>query len=79
MKASTFFGYKCPRCNSKVTVGLNVGSGTLECPSCHVEMVPDEEGQASAGNVYCPHCKAAFSLVLLDKCPICGGPFSKMP
>lgn len=79
MKVSTFFGYKCPKCNSKITVGLSIGAETIECPNCHTLMVSDEEGQASAGNVYCPQCKAGFGLVLSDKCPTCGGPFSKMP
>ena len=79
MKATTFFGYKCPRCGSKVNVGISVGGGTVNCPDCGASMVPDEAGQASAANVYCPHCNAAFGLVTSDRCPTCGGPLSKMP
>jgi rubrerythrin len=79
MNATTFFGYKCPICNSKVTVGAIVGGSEIRCPSCNAPMVPDEEGQASAANVYCPKCNAQFGLVTSDRCPICGGPFSKIP
>ncbi len=79
MVASSFFGYKCPKCNSKVTIGVAVGMKELHCPNCNTVMVPDKEGQASASNVFCPNCKSAFGLVTSDKCPICGGPFSKMP
>lgn len=79
MEASTFFGYKCPTCNSKVTVGLTIGTDKIDCPNCHTAMVPDKDGQASAGNVYCSRCKAAFGLVLSDKCPICGEAFSRIP
>ena len=31
-----------------------------------------------SANVYCPKCNAYFGLVTSDRCPICGGPFSKM-
>jgi len=79
MNASTFFGYKCPRCNSKVNLLAGVGIDVPECPNCHAIMVPDKDGQVSAANAFCPHCKSAFGLVQSDKCPICGGPFSRMP
>ena len=79
MDASTFFGYKCPRCNSKVNLHVVLGKDSPECPNCHTIMVPDEEGQVSAANVYCPICKTAFGLVQSDKCPDCGGPFTRMP
>ena len=79
MKASTFFGYKCPKCNSKVTVSAILGADEMRCPSCNSVMEPDEEGQASAANVYCPKCKSQFGLVTSDKCPNCGGEFSKKP
>ena len=79
MKAGSFFGYKCPRCNSKVTVGAIVGADEMRCPSCNTIMEPDENGQASAANVYCPKCNSIFGLVTSDKCPTCGGEFSKIP
>jgi hypothetical protein len=79
MNVITFFGYKCPRCNSKVSVGVTTEESEIRCPSCNSIMVPDEEGQASAANVYCPKCNASFGLVTSDRCPICGGPFSKQP
>ena len=79
MKATSFFGYKCPKCNSKISVGVMLGGDAPMCPGCEVPMVPDREAQASAANVYCPNCKTAFGLVNSDRCPTCGGPFSKMP
>ena len=79
MKASTFFGYKCPKCNSKITVGVVAGADELNCPNCGTTMVPDDEGQASAGNVYCPNCNSTFGLVTSDRCPECGGEFEAIP
>ena len=76
---STFFGYKCPKCNSKVTIGTMSGSDEMKCPTCNTVMIPDENGQASAANVYCPKCNTQFGLVTSDKCPICGGAFSRIP
>ncbi len=78
MKAISYFGYKCPRCNSTVTVGAIVGSDEIRCPSCNTVMEPDKNGQASAANVYCSNCNSQFGLVTSDKCPICGCEFSKM-
>ncbi len=79
MVASAFYGYKCPKCNSKITVGVLVGAKELHCPNCNIVMVPDQDGQASASNVYCPNCKNTYGIVSSDRCPICGGPFSKIP
>jgi len=79
MKAGSFFGYKCPRCGSKFDIGAIVGSDEIPCPSCGTRMEPNPDGQISAANVYCPNCKSFFGLVNSDKCPICGGQFSKLP
>jgi len=79
MKVGAFFGYKCQRCNSRVHAGVSIGTGAPLCSGCLVPMVPDDKGQASAGNVYCSQCDIWFGLVLSDKCPKCGGPFSKLP
>jgi hypothetical protein len=73
IKASSFFGYKCPRCNSKVTVAAVVGGDKLFCPNCNTEMIPDREGVASAANAYCSKCNAMYGLVTSSTCPQCGG------
>ena len=79
MKATSYYGYKCPKCGSKVIVGAVVGSDEIRCPTCNHLMEPDEKGQSSATNVYCPNCKSYFGLVTSDKCPTCGGSFSNPP
>lgn len=79
MKAGSFFGYRCPNCGSRIDVAGMVGSDQLHCPNCRTIMEPDPQGKTSAGNVYCPNCKAFFALVNSDRCPTCGGPFSKLP
>jgi len=77
MRASSYFGYKCPRCGSTIDIGGVVGSSDeMHCPSCDTVMIPDPNGKTSAANVYCPNCKSSFGLVNSDRCPICGGPFS---
>ena len=78
MKASSFFGHKCPNCGSTTDVAGVVGSDQLHCPSCGTIMEPDPEGKAVAANVYCPNCESSFGLVTSDKCPQCGGPFSRL-
>ena len=78
MKAGSFFGYKCPRCGSKIDIAGVAGSHELLCPSCGTPMEPDPNGKTSAANVYCPNCNASFGSVNSDRCPICGGPFSKL-
>jgi len=74
MKTGTFFGYKCPMCGSKSDIMAVAGGSEPRC-HCGSLMVKDDEGRASAANVYCPKCKAQFGLVNSDKCPQCGGPF----
>lgn len=77
MKASSFFGYKCPECGSKVDLAVIIGSTNLHCPNCGTAMKPDLHGKVSTANVYCPDCRIGFGLVNSDKCPRCGRPFSK--
>ena len=78
MKTGAFFGYKCPRCGSKSDVTAVVGSDKAQC-SCGAIMVPDPNGQTSTANAYCPNCKSFAGLVNSDRCPTCGGPFSRLP
>lgn len=78
MKAGSFFGYKCPKCGSTIDIGALAGSDQPRCPSCGTIMEPDPNGTTSAANAYCPNCNAFFGLVNSDKCPKCGGPFSKL-
>jgi len=78
MKSGAFFGYKCPKCGSKFDIGAIAGSDEILCSSCGTVMEPDPNGKTSAANVYCPNCKSFFVLVNSDRCPICGGPFSKL-
>jgi DNA-directed RNA polymerase subunit RPC12/RpoP len=78
METGAYFGYKCPNCNSKVTVGAIVGGSEPNCPSCGSRMIPDENGQASSANVYCPKCKSRWGFVTSEKCPICGSEFESV-
>jgi DNA-directed RNA polymerase subunit RPC12/RpoP len=79
MKAVSYFGYKCPRCGSTIDIGATVGSSDEPaCPHCGTIMKPDPHGKTSAANVYCPKCNASFGLVNSDRCPKCGGPFSRI-
>lgn len=78
MQTSTFFGYKCPKCQTKIDVAAIGGSDKLLCPNCHTEMIPDPQGKTSSANVYCRKCNASFGLVNSDRCPQCGGPFTKL-
>lgn len=79
MRVASYFGYKCPKCGSTIDIGAVVGlSNEILCPSCKTVMIPDPNGKTSAANVYCPNCNSAFGLINSDRCPKCGGPFSKM-
>jgi hypothetical protein len=78
MKASSYFGYKCPKCNSTIDIAAVLSpSAILFCENCGTEMVPNPNGRTCAANVYCPKCHISFGLVNSDTCPECGGPFSK--
>jgi DNA-directed RNA polymerase subunit RPC12/RpoP len=72
----SYFGYRCPKCGSTVDIGVTTGRPS--CPTCGTTMAPNEGAKSSAGNVYCPRCKASYGLVNSDKCPQCGGPFSPL-
>lgn len=81
MSAQTFFGYKCPRCNSTIDVGASVTVGGRPqdkptCPSCGVDMVPNPEGRTVAMNVHCRKCNSMFGMINSDVCPSCGEPFA---
>ena len=78
MRATTYFGYRCPKCGTTVDIGVAIGGGPA-CPTCGTPMEPDQRGTASAANVYCQTCKTAYGLVNSDRCPKCGGPFTKLP
>lgn len=79
MKATNYFGYKCPRGHTRITMGIQLGGEELLCPTCHTPMVPDNEATPGAANVYCPKCDAAYGMLLLDRCPECGGSLGRMP
>ena len=80
MTGNTFFGYRCPSCDTTVDIGASTSpSAEQRCPSCGTPMLPDPKGRASAANVYCPRCKIAVGLVNSDRCPECGGPWSRIP
>jgi ribosomal protein S27E len=76
MKAGTFFGYKCPRCESKSDIIAIIGSDEIRCPNCGTTMVPDPNGKTSTANAYCPNCNSFSALINSDKCPTCGRLFS---
>jgi DnaJ-class molecular chaperone len=78
MNAGSFIGYKCPKCNTTIDIGVVAGSDELKCPSCKTIMEPNPRGKAIAANVYCPNCNASFGLINSDKCPRCGGSFSSL-
>lgn len=77
MQAGSFFGYKCPKCQTSIDIAAIVGSDKLHCPNCGIEMMPDPQGKTSSANVYCRKCNTSFGLVNSDRCPKCGGPFTK--
>ena len=79
MKTGAFFGYKCPRCGSKFDIGAIAGDDKMPCSNCGAIMEPDPDGKTSTANAYCPRCKSFSGLVNSDRCPECGGPFSRMP
>jgi DNA-directed RNA polymerase subunit RPC12/RpoP len=70
MNIGTFFGYKCPRCGSKV----NVGVGEPVCSNCGVPMVPDPEGASTGVNIVCNHCGTSAGMIsgFDGNCPTCG-------
>ena len=76
MQFSTSFGYKCPNCNTKISIAIQVGKQEQNCPQCGTTMVPDKERQSLAANVYCKSCNSYYGLVTSDRCPNCGGEFS---
>jgi len=77
MQTGSFFGYKCPNCNSKIDIAAVAGSDELLCPNCKTKMVPNSEGKTVSANVHCKKCDSSFGLINSDKCPSCGSPFSE--
>ena len=75
MNVTGYFGHRCPKCSSTV----EVGTGEPNCPSCGTKMVANSKSLGAAANVYCAKCNAAFGLVTSSICPMCGGPFSRVP
>jgi DNA-directed RNA polymerase subunit RPC12/RpoP len=76
MKASAFFEYKCPNCNSTVDIGVSAGGDEQLCPNCKTKMIPNPKGTVSSANVHCSKCNSSFGLINSDKCPNCGKAFS---
>ncbi|MGZ7050198.1 MAG: hypothetical protein ACXVHW_10590 [Methanobacterium sp.] len=75
MKTGVFFGYKCPKCGSKVDLTVVVGTDKNLCPKCKTIMESDPEGTISMANVRCSNCNSFFGLINSDKCPNCGTNF----
>ena len=75
MQTKSFFGYKCPNCNSTIDIAAVAGSNKLLCPNCKTEMVPNPDGKTVSANVYCKKCNSSFGLINSDKCPNCGSSF----
>jgi hypothetical protein len=46
METGAFFGYKCPKCNTKADIIAVAGAKEPIC-SCGTKMVPDSEGKSS--------------------------------
>jgi rRNA maturation endonuclease Nob1 len=72
MFLTTFFGYKCPKCETTIDIGV----GEPKCPNCGTEMVPNGKAKSSAANVTCTACNTFYGLTNSDTCPKCGQPFS---
>ncbi len=79
MKAASYFGFCCRKCDVRISIAAVAGSDRLTCPKCGAAMEPDPGAVPSAANVYCPICRAVFGLVTSDRCPTCGGPFESVP
>ena len=77
METNSFFGYKCPKCNTTIDIGVIVGNSKPLCPNCKTEMIPDNNGKVSAANVHCKKCNSFYGLINSDRCPQCGELFSK--
>lgn len=75
MKSITYYGYKCPKCNSTVDIGVIVGNDVIACPRCKAIMEPNKEGKACTANAHCKKCNATFGIINSDRCPRCGGNF----
>lgn len=71
MDVTTYFGFKCPRCNSSVAIGV----GKPNCPSCGTQMLPNFESEPVATNVHCKKCNSYYGMINSDKCPDCGTKF----
>lgn len=66
-----YIGYTCPRCNTKI----NVGVGSPACPDCGKPMVADAKPHSSVyANITCKKCGAVYGLAISDKCA-CGERF----
>lgn len=77
MKTGTYFGYKCPKCNSTIDIAAVVGSDKLLCPNCKTEIIPNDSGKTVSANVTCKKCNSSFGMINSDKCPNCGTLFSE--
>jgi len=70
---TNYVGFKCPRCNSKVGVGIGIGEPT--CPSCGTLMVADDAPISNVyANVTCKKCGTSYGMVIGNTCQ-CGEPF----
>jgi len=79
MQTISFFGYICPQCRGTIDIGAVVGGGRdMICSKCKIPMVPNPNGQMSAANVYCENCIVGYGIINSDKCPQCGGQFSRL-
>jgi hypothetical protein len=71
---TNYYGYKCPKCNSSVNIGVTVGEPRCPSPGCNTLMIPDSKANAVYTNVSCKKCGSSFGMINSSICP-CGKPF----
>jgi rubrerythrin len=77
MQLSTVYGFKCPKCNTSIDIGigLELNKENPKCPNCGTGMIPNVNASPVAANVTCKNCNVSFGMIDSDKCPFCGKPF----
>lgn len=71
MIVNSYFGFKCPKCNTTT----DIGAGASICTQCESKMRENTSATPSTANAYCSHCQTYHGLINGDCCPICQKPF----